>query len=296
MELKTGDPDRGAPISPGNDRIAVLQAMYALTRDRRLRDEILAHYDGFAARLARTFSTRNEETEDLVQVARMGLIHAVDRFDPSRERPFVAYAQATILGELKRHIRDHTWRIRTPRSLQENYLLVCRTTDDLVQELGRSPRIPEIAARAGLSDEAVLEAMEIARSARPTTLDHPNRGADSTSIDPPTDDPGFTRLESRWTVDAAVGRLPPREQRILHLRFVEGLTQAQIAGQLGVSQMCISRILSRTLRLLQTRLAAHDQHETRALRHLAGVEAVTGVSNDDPACGNRAARGVQASA
>jgi RNA polymerase sigma-B factor len=257
-----------------------MHLMYASNRDQRLRDEILVHYDGFAVRLARTFSTRREETEDLIQVARLGLIHALDRFDPTCERPFIAFAKATILGELKKHVRDHTWRIRTPRSLQEHYLVICRTADDLTQELGRSPRISEIAARAGLSDEQVLEGMEVATSVTPMSLDHPGGGTDRT-IDPGSDDPGFARLETRWTVDAAVGRLPPREQRILHLRFVEGLTQAQIASHLGVSQMCVSRILTKTLRLLRTRLASGDGHETRVLRLTQGVEPDATVRSDD---------------
>ena len=136
-----------APADRARDHgeVGQLHVMYALTRDRRLRDELLAHYDAFAVRLARTFSSRREDREDLVQVARVGLIHAVDRFDPNRERPFVAYAQVTIEGELKRHIRDHSWRVRVPRSLQEQFLVVARTLEDLTQEMGRSPRIAELA-------------------------------------------------------------------------------------------------------------------------------------------------------
>src|SRR5207248_8488008 len=140
-----------------DEEIAALHIMYSVTRDRRLRDELLAHYDHFAVRLGRGFSTLREDADDLVQVARVGLIHALDRFDPSRERPFLAFAHMTIIGELKRHIRDHTWRLRTPRSLQEHYLVMVRTADDLTQELRRSPQIAEIAARSGLTDEQVLE-------------------------------------------------------------------------------------------------------------------------------------------
>lgn len=135
----------GGEARDGDD-VAHLHLMYAVTRDRRLRDELLAHYDAFAVSVARAFSSRREDRDDLVQVARMGLIHSVDRFDPHRERPFIPFAQATIAGELKRHIRDRTWRVRTARSLQEHFLVVVRAVDDLTQETGRSPRITEVMA------------------------------------------------------------------------------------------------------------------------------------------------------
>lgn len=173
-----------APSEP-----ARLQIEYARTQDPLLREELVAHYDSFAVRLAQSFTTRREATEDLLQVARLGLIKAVDRFDPGRGRPFEAFARVTIIGELKRHLRDHTWRIRPTRSLQEHYLIVIRTADDLTQELGRSPRIPEVAARAGLSEEQVLEAMDVAR-ANPVSLDHPTFGDDGWTVEPGADDPG----------------------------------------------------------------------------------------------------------
>jgi RNA polymerase sigma-B factor len=232
-----------------------MHVTYALTRDRRLRDELLAHYDAFAVRIARTFSSRREDREDLVQVARIGLIHAVDRFDPKRERPFVAYAQVTITGELKRHIRDRTWRVRVPRSLQEQYLVVVRTVDDLTQESGRAPSIPELAARAGLSEEQVLEAMEVMHSATPLSLDQPAGGDDGRTLDPAGEDGGFRRIDDQGTIARALSRLPERDRQIVLLRFEEELTQSQIAARLGVSQMCISRALSRTLRRMHTHLA-----------------------------------------
>jgi RNA polymerase sigma-B factor len=229
--------------------------MYSLSRDRRLRDELLAEYDDFAVHLARRFSTRREETEDLTQVARLGLIHALDRYDPKRERPFLAFAGVTIVGELKRHVRDHTWRLRTVRSLQERYLLVARTADDLTQEFGRSPCISEVAARAGVSEDEVLEAMDLAHSVMPMSLDHPGNGSDGATIDPGITDPGFGRVEDHQLVTKLIARLPQREQRIMRLRFEHELSQAQIAAELGVSQMCISRILTRTIRLLRAQLS-----------------------------------------
>jgi RNA polymerase sigma-B factor len=236
-----------------DDEPVRLQVIYAQTRDPRLRAELVAHYDTFAVRLARTFSSQRETTEDLIQVARLALIHAVDRFDPGRERPFVAFARVTILGELKRHLRDHTWRIRPGRTLQEHYLIVIRTVDDLTQQLGRSPRIPEVAVRAGLSEDHVLEAMDVAR-ASPMSLDHPPAGEDGATIDPGEDDPGFTRAEDHLLLQRAVAHLPEREQHILRLRFHDELTQAQIATHLGVSQMHISRILARILTRIRTHL------------------------------------------
>jgi RNA polymerase sigma-B factor len=235
--------------------IGMLHVRYALTRERWLRDELLGHYDAFAVGLARRFSSRREDREDLVQVARMGLIHAIDRFDPNRERPFVAYAQVTILGELKRHIRDHTWRFRVPRALQEQYLVVMRTVDDLTQETGRSPRISEVAARAGLSEEQVLGAMEVMHSATPLSLDQPVGGDDGSTLDPASDDGGFRRVDDQRTITTVLNRLPERDREIVRLRFEEELTQSEIAVRLGVSQMCISRVLSRTLRRMHAHLA-----------------------------------------
>ena len=255
IDVKVSRSDATAAATRDDGGVEVLHVMYALTRDRRLRDELLAHYDAFAGRLARTFSSRREDREDLVQVARVGLIQAVDRFDPNRERPFVAYAQVTIVGELKRHIRDHTWRVRIPRSLQEQYLVVVRTVEDLTQECGRSPRISEVAARAGLSEDQVLEAVEVIHSATPLSLDQPIGGADGSTLDPASEDAGFRRVDDQRIITRALSRLPERDQQIVRWRFEDGLTQSQIAARLGVSQMCISRVLSRTLRRLHTHLA-----------------------------------------
>ncbi len=248
-------PASGSQMRRSDDDVLRLHLMYSLSRDQRLRDELLAEYDDFAVHLARRFSTRREETEDLIQVARVGLIHALDRYDPQRERPFLAFAGVTIVGELKRHVRDHTWRLRTVRSLQERYLLVVRTADDLTQEFGRSPRINEVAARAGLSQDEVLEAMDLAHSVNPMSLDHPGSGSDGATIDPGATDSGFGRVEDHQMVTKLIARLPQREQRIVRLRFEHELTQAEIAAQLGVSQMCISRILARTIRLMRAQLS-----------------------------------------
>jgi RNA polymerase sigma-B factor len=233
--------------------LARLHAAYARTGDRHLRDRLLAHYDGLAVRLARRFSTRRDTTEDLIQVARVGLIHAVDRFDPDRGRPFAAFAHSTIVGQLKRHLRDHTWRIRPSRGLQERYLLVIRTVEDLTQQLARSPRIAEIAARAGLSDEEVLEVLELARS-EPVSLDGPADHDPESTYDPGRDDPGFAAVDNRLAAAGILAGMTTRDREIFRLRFVDQLTQSEIAALVGTNQMGVSRTLARNLGRMRARL------------------------------------------
>jgi RNA polymerase sigma-B factor len=235
-----------------NEVLALLHRRYAASRDPRLRAELLRHYDGLAIRLARRFSSPREATEDLIQVARVGLIHAVDRFDPGRERPFVAFAETTIVGQLKRHLRDHTWRIRPPRRLQESYLAVIRTLDDLTHELRRSPTIPELAARAGLPEEEVLEAVDVIRS-MPLSLDRPDDDGRTAEVAAP--DGGFARVEEHLLVRSLLRTLNEDERRIVRLRFAEQLTQAEIALLVGRNQMYVSRLLSRLEGRLRARAA-----------------------------------------
>jgi RNA polymerase sigma-B factor len=244
--------------SAAKGELAQLHAEFAASRDPRLRAKLLARYDGFAVALARRFSSRRDSPEDMAQVARLGLLRALDRFDPSRGRPFATYAKATIVGELKRHVRDRTWSMRVPRSLQENYLVVLRVVDELTQELGRSPQIPEVARRAGLTEEDVLEAMELSRAQRPVSLDTPAGPEDGRPLDFGADDPGFGTIDSRALLGSLLARLSDRDRQILALRFGEQLTQAEIAGRLGVSQMYISRLLARTLARMRTWVATSE--------------------------------------
>ena len=235
------------------EEIGRLHIAFAVSRDPRLRAELVTHYDNLALSLARRFPTRRESHEDLVQVARIGLLHAVDRFDPDRNRPFVAFARPTILGELKRHLRDHTWGMGVPRSLQEHYLDVVRSVDDLTQELGRVPRLPEVAARVGLNADQVLEAIEVDSAAFIQSLDYPDDGR---HLDPGEPEPDFDRVEIRADLAALVRNLPERTQHVLELRFVDELTQSEIGRRIGASQMCVSRILAKTLaglRIIATR-------------------------------------------
>ncbi|MGH9040626.1 MAG: sigma-70 family RNA polymerase sigma factor [Acidimicrobiia bacterium] len=240
--------------SPSDCALPGLHRDYAIGRDRAVRNQLAAAYDGFAFSLARGFHTRRESVEDLAQVARIGLLHAIDRFDPDLGRPFVVFAQATIVGELKRHVRDRTWVMRVPRSLQEHYLEVVRAADDLAQELGHSPTAADVAERTGLTEDHVLEAMEVGAAQHPASLDAPR--PDRRVSEPGGVDSGLAAAEGRTYISALLSRLPEHEREILELRFVEGLTQTQIGERLGVSQMNVSRVLARTL----GRLRALSRH------------------------------------
>jgi RNA polymerase sigma-B factor len=224
-----------------------LHEAYAASGDPAIRAELLASYDGFARSLALKHRHR-ESVDDLVQVARIGLLHAIDRFDPSLGRPFPLFARVTITGELKRHIRDRTWAMRVPRSLQEDYLNVMRAVDELTAEQSDSPTMEALAARCGMSVERVVEAMELRVSQRALSIDVPTGvGSDEPVIELGSEDFGFRQLEDRQLLANLLARLPERDRRIIELRFMEELTQSEIAAQIGVSQMCVSRVLARTL-------------------------------------------------
>jgi len=224
-----------------------LHEAYAATRDPALRDELMASYDGFARSLALRYRHR-EALDDLIQVARIGLLHAIDRFDPNLGRPFPLFARITIAGELKRHIRDKTWGMRVPRSLQEDYLNVMRAVDELTAEQSDSPSMESLAERCGLSVERVVEAMELRVSQRAMSIDVPAvPGSDDPVIELGQDDAGFRQLENRQLLGHLLGRLPERDRHIVELRFIDELTQSEIAAEVGVSQMCVSRVLARTL-------------------------------------------------
>jgi RNA polymerase sigma-B factor len=244
------DPDWNDTPSPvADEAIAGLHTAFAASRDPQLRADLATHYDSLALSLARRFPSRRDSPEDLAQVARIGLLHAVDRFDPNRNRPFAAFARPTILGELKRHVRDHTWGMRVPRSLQERYLEVVRTVDDLTQELGRLPRIAEVAARVGLDPDQVVEAIDVDSADRIQSLDQPDD--DGRNLDPGEQEPELDRVEERADLAALVRNLPERAQRVLELRFVDELSQSDIGRRIGTSQMCVSRTLTRTLARLR---------------------------------------------
>jgi RNA polymerase sigma-B factor len=226
---------------------------YAETRERSLRDDLVTAHMGLAEYLARRFTNRGEPLDDLVQVAALGLLKAVDRFDPERGLEFSTYATPTIVGELKRHFRDKGWAVRVPRRVQELHLRLGSVVSTLSQELGRSPTIGEIAQSAAVSEEEVLEAIEAGHAYRFTSLDAPSGNDEEMSLSAElgAEDQGLIDSEHRVTLSPLIAQFPPRERMILHLRFFEGLTQSEIAGRLGISQMHVSRLLARALAQLR---------------------------------------------
>ena len=229
---------------------------FARTRDEAQRDHLVNSHLGLAEYLARRFANRGEPLDDLVQVASIGLVKAVDRFDPERPVEFSTYATHTIVGELKRHFRDKGWAVRAPRRLQELYLRLGQVVAELSQDLGRSPTIAELAREMQASEEDVLEAMEAGQAYRFASLDAPAPGPDdegsaTLASQLGEDDLTMAAAEDRAALSPLLTSLPPREQRILFLRFFQGLTQSEIATQLGISQMHVSRLLARSLSQLR---------------------------------------------
>jgi len=237
-------PSRPDPLDVARQE---LHEDYARTGDQAIRAQLMESYDGFARALALKFRHR-ESLEDLVQVARIGLLHAIDRFDPSLGRPFPLFARITISGELKRHIRDKTWGMRVPRSLQEDYLNVMRAVDELTAEQSDSPSMEAVAERCDMTVDRVIEAMELRVTQRALSIDAPlSFGSDDPILDLGQEDSRFGQFENRQLLAQLLRRLPERDRRIVELRFIDEKTQSEIATELGVSQMCVSRVLARTL-------------------------------------------------
>ena len=225
---------------------------YARDRGPALREQLVAAHLGLAEYLARRFANRGEALDDLVQVASLGLIKAVDRFDPERGVEFSTYATHTIVGELKRHFRDKGWAIRAPRRIQELYLRLGKVVANLGQQLGRSPTIGELAAGVEVSEEEVLEALEVGQAYRSMSLDAPSDEGEPLATRIGEEDPSIENAESRATLSPLLAQLPPRGRLILHLRFFDGLTQSEIASRLGISQMHVSRLLARSVSQLRS--------------------------------------------
>jgi RNA polymerase sigma-B factor len=223
--------------------------------DPLARETLVQRYLPLARRLARRYQHTDEPVEDLVQVASIGLLKAVDRFDCSREVMFSSYAVPTILGELKRHFRDRTWSVRVPRDLQELALRVDQTVTRLSLGQRRAPSVPEIAQAVEASEEQVLDALEAMGAYRATSLDAPRstreEETESAAEALGSDDRGFDRAEERATLEPLMGRISEREQTVLRLRFGEDLTQAEIGERIGVSQMQVSRLIRQALTRLR---------------------------------------------
>ena len=230
--------------------------------DVRAREELVARFLPLARQLARRYQRAEEPLDDLVQVASLGLIKAIDRFDPDRQVAFSSYAVPTILGELKRHFRDRTWSVRVPRDLQELALRVDKAVASLSRDLRRSPTVPELAAAVQASEEQVLEALEAAGAYRATSLETPRGSdddADTLGDAVGCDERGFALAEDRATLDRLLHAVSPREREVLRLRFEEDMTQAEIGEIIGVSQMQVSRLIRQAVARLRSAAEAGER-------------------------------------
>ncbi|HEY6425836.1 MAG TPA: SigB/SigF/SigG family RNA polymerase sigma factor [Acidimicrobiales bacterium] len=250
----------GREQSPGSASDADEPARAPL--DPEAREELITSNLGLAQQLARRFLHRGEPLEDLVQVASVALVKSVDRFDPDRGVDFPAFATRTIIGELKRHFRDKGWAVRASRRVQELYLELGHATSSLVQQLGRSPTVAELAEATGASEEAVLEAIEAGQGYRATSIDATESEDDPLAARLGSNDSNFDSVDDRVVLGPALSTLPAREQSILRMRFVEGLTQSEIALAVGVSQMHVSRLLSTSLDKLREGIGQTEQGES----------------------------------
>src|SRR3954453_19055461 len=243
---------------------AELWRKFSATRDPAIREELVRRYLSFAKGLAMRYRGASESADDLIQVASLGLINAIDRFDPERGTPFAAFAAPTILGELKRHFRDRVWTVRVPRGLHDRMAEVDKAIGELTVELQRSPSVGEIAARLEVDPTDVLEVLEANHNRRPLSLDRPVGGDEDES--PASEwvgdeDAGFELIEDKLALEGVLPHLDARERLVLPLRFVDDLTQSQIAERIGHSQMHVSRILRRTLEKIREEVAEQSRGE-----------------------------------
>ncbi|MFL6128884.1 MAG: SigB/SigF/SigG family RNA polymerase sigma factor [Mycobacteriales bacterium] len=251
-----GDGGRGDRARPLFCRLAGLAP--GTVQHRELRDQLVEMHLPLARYFARRYTGRSEPFDDLVQAASVGLVKAVDRFDPWRGMAFSTFAAPTILGEIRRHFRDHTWAVHVQRTLQELSGQVSRAAREMSQELGRSPTVPEVAARTGLSEERITESLACSAAYATVSFETP-AGEDHTLGDRlGGDDPALDHVELHESLGRALAVLPYREQQILQLRYYGNLTQAQIAARLGISQMHVSRLLGRILSRLRQELVPDD--------------------------------------
>ncbi|MFD0146245.1 MULTISPECIES: RNA polymerase sigma factor SigF [unclassified Streptomyces] len=225
-----------------------------------LRNQLVRMHLPLVEHLARRFRNRGEPLDDLTQVATIGLIKSVDRFDPERGVEFSTYATPTVVGEIKRHFRDKGWAVRVPRRLQELRLSLTTATAELSQLHGRSPTVHELAERLGISEEEVLEGLESANAYSTLSLDVPDTDDESPAVADTlgAEDEALEGVEYRESLKPLLEDLPPREKRILLLRFFGNMTQSQIAQEVGISQMHVSRLLARTLAQLREKLLVEE--------------------------------------
>ena len=241
----------------------VLLRRYHEQGDLAAREQLIEQYMSLVRSLARRYSYRGEQLEDLVQIGAIGLIKAIDRFDVNRGVELTTYATPNIIGEIKRHFRDRGWSVRVPRGLQELNIQLSRLIEELTVQHGRSPTIAELAKSAEVSEEEVLEALESGRAYSSLSLSAGSGGHDDEGeLDPleslGTEEHQYEVSEDRAVLAPGFRVLDERERKILHLRFFEGLTQSQIAQQVGISQMHVSRLIRRSLEKIRAEIAAEQ--------------------------------------
>jgi RNA polymerase sigma-B factor len=238
--------------------LTLLADLPAGSPDRaRARERLVQMYLPLAQHLARRFRHRGELMDDLEQVASLALLKSIDGFDPNRGAAFTSYAIPMIVGELKRHFRDKGWDVRVPRRLQELRLEISKISGDLAQKLGRSPTVADLAAQLEVSDEEIIEALDCSQAYRALSLHAPVSGDDSggelMDLLGGTD-PEMESVENRAALRPLLARLPEREQKIIAMRFFGNMTQSQIATEIGISQMHVSRLLAHSLEVLRSGL------------------------------------------
>jgi RNA polymerase sigma-B factor len=237
------------------ERTRVLLRRWHEDGDRAAREEVAELLLPLARSLARRYAGKGEPLEDLEQVASLGLIKAIDRFDVSRDVRFATFAVPTIAGELKRHFRDRGWMLRVPRDVQELSGRIGIVRERLVHDLARSPTVSELATATASDEERVLEALAAGEAYRTLSLDQPFQDGTGPLEALGDDDLGFERAEARAMLADGLHELAPREREIVRLRFFEGLTQREIAEHIGISQMHVSRLIRRTVQQLRERIA-----------------------------------------
>jgi RNA polymerase sigma-B factor len=240
----------------------VLLRRYHEEGDVSARAQLIERYMSLVRSLARRYSYRGEQLDDLVQIGAIGLIKAIDRFDVNRGVELTTYATPNIIGEIKRHFRDRGWSVRVPRGLQELNIKLSRLLEELTVQLGRSPTIAELAKASGASEEEVLEALESGRAYSSLSLSTGSGGDEDGELDPleslGTEEHQYEVSEDRAVLEPGFRVLDERERKILHLRFFEGLTQSQIAQQVGISQMHVSRLIRRSLEKIREEIASDE--------------------------------------
>jgi RNA polymerase sigma-B factor len=245
----------------------ILLRRYHEDGDLQAREQLIEQYMSLVRSLARRYSYRGEQLEDLVQIGAIGLIKAIDRFDLERGVELTTYATPNIIGEIKRHFRDKGWSVRVPRGLQELNVQLSKLVEQLTVQFSRSPTIPELAKAAGVEEEEVLEALESGRAYTSLSLSVGGGGGDDDDLDPleslGTEEHQYEVSEDRAVLAPGFKALDERERKILQLRFFDGLTQSQIAQQVGISQMHVSRLIRRSLEKIRETIATDEESLTR---------------------------------